>query len=185
LLNAEKAKRQEMGKEDEGGNVDKFLRMLESDAVQSLMMAYQSNPQCVNPQSLDFRLLKFEGAEQQHTWGKPQADGSVPAGFEQVIMLGPVIIVCGPQGKPHGSALVVYRDGFAYRPGGKDVQTWRFDEVVGIQTKVVTMRTDVGKHEYKLTRTTGQSLTLDESLYAAEYSEDRFRQVKALEAAVS
>ena len=150
------------------------------------MLTYRSNPSCVNPQSLDPRLQKVEGTEQQHAWGKPQAEGSVPAGFEQMTMLGPVIIVCGPQGKPRRSALVVYCDGFAYRPGGKDVQLWRFDEVAGIQTTLVTMRTDVGKRrDYNRTRATGQSVTLDKSLYAAEYTEDRFRRVKAVEAAVS
>ena len=187
LMNGARAKANAQGvqQDDGGGTEDRFIRVLESDARQTLMMAYQENPQSVNPQAVDQRPAQLAGAGQERAWGDPQADGSVPAGFEQVTGLGNVIVVCRPQGKPNGSALVVYGDGFAYRPNGKQVQACRFDEVAAIQTKLVVMRTEVGKHEYKLTLTSGGSLTLDESLYAAEYEADKFRRVKALEAAIS
>jgi len=188
LMNAAKAKQKDIDKEDdedeEEGDGDKFMGMLEAQASNSLMMAYHSNPQCVNPQSLDPRLLKFEGGNQQHAWGKPQADGSVPlpAGFEQVIMLGPVVIVCAKQGKPHDNALVVYRDGFAFQASGKQAKPWRFDEVAGIQTTLESHRVG-GKREYKLTRTTGESLVLDEHMYSGVSKDDWVKLVEALEAA--
>lgn len=188
MMNAAKAKGKNMGKEDnedeEEDNEDKLLGMLEYQASNSLRTAYHANPQCVNTQSLDPKLLELEGGEQKHAWGKPQAGGNmpVPQGFEQVIMLGPVIIVCAKAGKPHDNALVVYRDGFAFQGGGKPAQPWRFDEVAAIQTTLETHRMG-GKREYKLTRTTGESLLLDEHMYSGVSKDDWVKLVEALQAA--
>ncbi len=189
-MNVAKAKGKDLDREndeeegDEGGKEDEFMEMLELQASQSLMTLYHSNPQCVNRQFLNPKLLKFEGGNQQRAWGKPQADESapVPAGFEQVMMLGPVIMVCAKQAKPHDNALVVYRDGFAHRADGKQAQPWRFDEVAGIQTTLETHKMG-GKREYKLTRTTGKSLVLDERMYGGVSKDDWVKLVEALEAA--
>jgi hypothetical protein len=111
-------------------------------------------------------------------WGGPRPDGSVPvpAEFDQVTSLGPAVLVSPHQGvkilpnfgTPHATVMVRYRDGLAYRTGGKDVHTLRWDEVAVIQSNLTRQRSSRGLgwtvHEYTLTKNSGEKLILDEGL---------------------
>ncbi|MFZ1043597.1 MAG: DUF6585 family protein [Anaerolineales bacterium] len=188
-MNATKAKGKNMDKEDdedekveEEGNEDEFIEMLESQASDSLMTAYHSNPQCVNPQFLNQEELELKNGNQKHAWGQSQPEGSVlvPMGFEQVIMLGPAIVVYPP--------FVVYRDGLAYLAGGKQAKPWRFEEVAAISiNNFQTHATTSGHHtQYTLTRTGGESLVMDKPRYGSMFQnfDDVVKRAEAFEAAV-
>ena len=188
--NAAKAKGKKMDKEDDEdekeedeGNEDEFMEMLESQASDSLMTAYHSNPQCVNPQFLNQKQLEPEGGNQKHAWGKSQPEGSVlvPAGFEQVIMLGPAIVVYPP--------FVVYRDGLAYLAGGKQAKSWRFEEVAAISINNFQTHATTGGHhtQYTLTRTSGESLVMDKPRYDSIFqnADDVVKRAEAFEATVN
>ena len=160
----------EFGKKDPS---DTFVTLLAEQARDSAEMAKAKYPQC----------MPAKGDSLQHAWGKQQPEGSVqmPAGFEGVTMLGPVIIVCAPKGThtphlgtPRASALVVYRDGLAYQVGGKDVKSWRFDEVATIQTKLED-HSPTMVHEYTLVRTTGESVILDDSIQVVPAAADQIK----------
>ena len=160
--------------EDDGEN---YLGMLEMNAADSLQAAHDSNPQCVNPKFLNPELERGKG---KHSWGKLQANETmpVPAGFEGVTSLGPVIIVCPPKGlhmphlgAPHADTLVVYQDGFAYQAGGKDVKLWHFDEVAAIQSSLVEHGYLHKEHKYTLFRNNGESLILDDGVQFVQTAE--------------
>jgi uncharacterized Zn finger protein (UPF0148 family) len=105
-----------------------------------------------------------EKKDQSHTWGRSQ----VPAGFEGITTLGPVVIICDPKkvhippqaGTPRISRLMVYRDGFAYQAGDTDVRAWRFNAMTAIWSDEVKMF-GIFKNDFTLVRATGESLILD------------------------
>jgi hypothetical protein len=101
----------------------------------------------------------------------------VPVEFDQVTGLGPAIRLSAQHGvriiptfgAPHVTAMVRYRDGLAYRTGGKDVHNLRWDEVAGIQSNLTRQLGEqpgisYTQHEYTLTRQGGQKLILDNGL---------------------
>jgi hypothetical protein len=112
-------------------------------------------------------------------WGGPRPPGSVvvPVEFDQVTSLGPAAAVHEPQGTrilpnfgtPRPDKLVRYHDGLAYRGHGKEVHTWRWDEVAAILSNT---REHVGshagltwsEHEYTLAKSSGEKLILDDGL---------------------
>jgi hypothetical protein len=106
-----------------------------------------------------------------HAWGKGQTGGSAaaPAGLEGVTTLGPVSLVCIPLkkhlslhlGTPHISALVVYRDGFAFRAGGKDITVWRFDDLAAVRIHEENVYKNSVKREYTLIHKSGEAVILD------------------------
>lgn len=116
----------------------------------------------------------------QRAWGGPRPKGSVPvpAEFESVTSLGPADAVLEEApgisfglniGTPLAKVLVRYRDGFAFRAGGKDIHTWRWDEVAAIQTN--NSWHSGGResysytwHEYTLTKHSGEKVILDGTL---------------------
>jgi hypothetical protein len=111
-------------------------------------------------------------------WGGSRPDGSVPVPveFDQVTGLGPAAEVYAHDGikilpnfgTPRANVMVRYRDGLAYRTGGKDVHTWRWDEVAVIQSNLTRHLTTHGsgytEHEYTLTKPSGEKLILDDGL---------------------
>jgi hypothetical protein len=160
----------EFGKKDPS---DMFVALLTEQAEESAGMAKGTYSQC----------MPANGEAPQHAWGKQQPEGSLqlPVEFEVVTMLGPVIIVCAPKGShvphlgtPRANTLVVYRDGFAYQAGGKEVKSWRFDEVAAIQTKLED-HSPTMVHEFTLFRTTGESLILDDSLHVVPAAADQIK----------
>ena len=119
----------------------------------------------------------IDGETLAPAWGGPRPDGSVPvpAEFEQVTSLGPAAEVYEHDGisfpnfgTPVAHVMVRYRDGLAYRTGGKDVHTWRWDEVAVIQSNLSRHLTEHGggytQHEYTLTKHSGEKLILDDTL---------------------
>jgi len=111
-------------------------------------------------------------------WGGARPDGSVtvPMEFDAVTNLGPAVEVYEHEGlkllpnfgTPRATVLVRYRDGVAYRTGGKDVHSLRWDEVAVIQSNVTYHQGSRGlgykQHEYTLTKTGGEKLILDDGL---------------------
>jgi len=115
----------------------------------------------------------------QRAWGGPRPKGPmpVPAEFEAVTSLGPATGV-HPEapgiglpfdiGTPVARVLVRYREGFAYRAGGKDIHTWRWEEVAGIQTNNSyhggVRSPSYTQHEYTLTKHSGEKVILNDTL---------------------
>jgi hypothetical protein len=113
-------------------------------------------------------------------WGGARKQGSVPVplGFDNVTSLGPATTVYGSNentglffnsaGISFGSkplkALVLYRDGFAYKSGNENIQIWRWDEVSTIVSNVDFQHTRDAYHSYTLTKKSEESLVLDETL---------------------
>ena len=151
---------------------EEFLR--DPELAQSLGMgptASAESPQ-TRPQTLP------------RAWGGSQQGGGVPvpAGFDGVTELGPATVVCEPQGSHlphlgtvHATALVVYRDGFAYQAGGKDTHTWRIEEVAVIQSNLAWPPHSAEKHEYTLTRTSGEALILDDGVKSVTAAADQIK----------
>lgn len=124
-------------------------------------------------------------------WGGNRKQGvSVPVEFDNVASLGPATAVYGSNDnlglwynsaglsfglKMVSKALVLYRDGFAYKSGNEDIQVWRWDEVSVITSNVDFERTRRAYHSYTLTSKNGESLVLDETLQSAE---DLIRPIK-------
>ena len=114
-------------------------------------------------------------------WGGPRAPGSVPVPveFDPVVSLGPATGVFEHDGvrlfpnfgPPHPNGLVVYRDGFAFR-AGKDMHTWRWEEVTVIQSNLYRNSTGHGRgyieHEYTLTKNSGDKVILDSGIKNVE-----------------
>lgn len=116
-------------------------------------------------------------------WGGARKQGSVPvpSGFDRVTSLGPAAAVYGSNntdlfsnnaglsfGPKVSKALVLYRDGFAYKSGAEDLRTWRWDEVSVITSNVDFQHTRNAYHSYTLTKKSGESLVLDETLQAVK-----------------
>src|ERR1041385_7682940 len=118
-------------------------------------------------------------------WGGARKSGSVPVPieFDAVTSLGPATAVYGTNnniGLWHNSAglsfgskvatkaLVLYRDGFAYKSGNENVRVWRWDEVSVITSNVDFQRTRKAFHSYTLTRKNGESIVLDDTLQDAD-----------------
>jgi len=116
-------------------------------------------------------------------WGGSQQGGvPVPADFDAVTGLGPAVAVYEPQGlhlphlgTPHATALVVYRDGFAYQAGSKVTHTWRFEEVAVIQSNLAWPPHSAETHEYILTRTNGEALILDDGVKSVTAAADKIK----------
>ena len=115
----------------------------------------------------------------QPAWsgGRPGGGVPVPAGFETVTGLGPAVAaqkydwtgILPNFGTPRAHELVRYRDGFAYRAGGKDIHTWRWDEVAVIQSHISRSAADSNgtvsmTHAFTLTNTNGDKVILDGGL---------------------
>jgi len=117
-------------------------------------------------------------------WGGSRQDGGVPvpAAFDGVTQLGPAVAVYEPQGlhlphlgPAHASALVIYRDGFAYQASGKDTHAWRFDEVTVIQSNLSWPPHSAEVHEYTLTRASGETLILDDGVKSVTNAADQIK----------
>ena len=116
-------------------------------------------------------------------WGEPRQGGvPVPAAFEAITELGPATTVYESQGRhlphfggAHASALVVYRDGFAYQAGATDTHTWRFAEVAVIQSNLAWPPHSAEMHEYTLTRTSGEALILDDGVKSVTAGADQIK----------
>ena len=117
--------------------------------------------------------------EPQPAWsgGRPGGGVPVPAGFDTVTGLGPAVAVekydwtgiLPNFGTPRAHELVRYRDGFAYRAGGKDLHTWRWDEVAVIQSHLSRSAVDANglvsmTRQFTLTHTHGDQVILDDGL---------------------
>ena len=111
-------------------------------------------------------------------WGGAQPAGGlpVPANFEAVTSLGPAAAVHERDsgdilnfptfGPPRPQVVVRYRDGFAFH-AGKDLHTWRFDEIASIQSDVSsqsTSRSSYTSHDYTLAKLNGEHVILDDRL---------------------
>ncbi|MFN8383408.1 MAG: DUF6585 family protein [Anaerolineales bacterium] len=123
-------------------------------------------------------------------WGGTRKQGvPVPVEFDNVTSLGPATAVYGNNdnigiffnsaglsfGPKTSKALVLYRDGFAYKSGNEIIQVWRWDEVSIITSNVDFQNTRRAYHSYTLTKKSGESLVLDETIQNAE---DLIRSVK-------
>lgn len=118
-------------------------------------------------------------------WGGPRPAGGVPvpAGFEGVTELGPATAVYEPQpglhlphlGPARATALVLYRDGFAYQAGSHETHTWRFADVAVIQSNLAWPPHSFETHEYTLTRTSGETLILDDGVKSVTAAADRIK----------
>ena len=117
-------------------------------------------------------------------WGGSRQGGGVPvpAEFDGVTELGPATAVYEPQGLHlphlrtlHASALVVYRDGFAYQAGSKDTHPWRFEDVAVIQSNLAWPPHSAETHEYTLTRTSGEALILDDGVKSVTAAADQIK----------
>ncbi|HVM73055.1 MAG TPA: DUF6585 family protein [Anaerolineales bacterium] len=145
------------------GGTGLFLDLLASQVEEMFEAARAKYPQ----------YLPAKEEASQHAWGKPRLEGSLdlPSGFEGVTSLGPVILMCPPKGvhlprlgTPHATTAVVYQDGFAYQAGGREVKTWRYEEVAAIQTKLED-HSPTYVHEFTLYRTNGEKLILDDIIH--------------------
>jgi hypothetical protein len=117
-------------------------------------------------------------------WGgaRPGSGVPVPVDFDGVSELGPATAVYEPQGlhlphlgTAHATALVVYRDGFAYQAGSKDTHAWRFEEVAVIQSNLAWPPHSAETHEYTLTRTSGEALILDDGVKSITAAADKIK----------
>ncbi len=111
-------------------------------------------------------------------WGGARSQGvPVPQEFDQITGLGPATAVYGSGktglffnnagisfGSKAAKALVLYRDGFAYRSGAETIRVWRWDEVSVIMSNADFQHTRNAYHSYTLTKQSGETLTLDETL---------------------
>ena len=123
------------------------------------------------------------GSDEHEAQPKPAWSGAlpgsgvpVPEGFESVTSLGPATAVqkydwsgiLPDFGTPRARVVVHYRDGFAYQTGGKDIHTWRWDEVAGIQSNLSRHPARYGnyytQHQYTLTNQHGDKVILDDGL---------------------
>ena len=108
---------------------------------------------------------------------RPGGGVPVPAGFESVTSLGPAVAVQKYDwsrilpnfGTPRAHEFVHYRDGCAYRASGKDIHTWRWDEVAAILSNLSRSAADAmglysTAHEYTLTKHNGDKVILDDGL---------------------
>jgi hypothetical protein len=108
------------------------------------------------------------------TWGEQRSQGSVPVPleFDNVTGLGPATAVYGRNsailfpgfGAQKVKELVLYRDGFAYLTGAKDIHIWRWDEVVIILSDVKSTPHGHGLYKYTLIKRSGEKLILDDAL---------------------
>jgi hypothetical protein len=106
-------------------------------------------------------------------WGGARAAGGVPVpvAFDPVTDLGPATTVYEPQGArllpslgtPRADALVVYRDGCAFRIG-KAVHGWRWEAIAVIQSNVWFSGRAHINYEYTLTTDSGEQVILDNEI---------------------
>jgi hypothetical protein len=111
-------------------------------------------------------------------WGGTQPAGGlpVPANFEAVTSLGPAVAVHERDsgdildfptfGPPRPQTVVRYREGFAFHTG-KDLHTWRWEELASIQSDVSSQSTrnsSFTSHEYRLAKLNGEHVILDDRL---------------------
>ena len=117
-------------------------------------------------------------------WGGARKPGSVPVPveFDKVTNLGSATAVYGTNnniglwynsaglsfGSKVSKALVLYRDGFAYKSGNENVHVLRWDEISVITSNVDFQRTRKAYHSYTLTQKSGENLVLDETLQDVE-----------------
>lgn len=121
-----------------------------------------------------------ETAPLPQAWGGNQAQAGVPVPvtFDVVSGLGPAAAVFGRDsamlfpgfGAPN--ALVLYRDGFAWQTGSKNIHTWRWEDVTAIVSNV-SMESGGHSlawtnHEYTLFKKSGEKFVLFDALKDAE-----------------
>ncbi|HVM72864.1 MAG TPA: DUF6585 family protein [Anaerolineales bacterium] len=153
FLAGEKQKKQKGsdGKEDKPAE-DPLIAFLEGQAKRDRSWAF--------PRS------QAHQEQSPHAWGvaQPAAGPAVPAGFEAVTTLGPLVVVCDPRhtrlNSPRISRLVVYQDGFACQAGGAEMHAWRFSEMAAICSDEQDYANFRHK-KYTLFRANGESLVLD------------------------
>ena len=123
-------------------------------------------------------------------WGGAQPGGGVPvpAAYQAVSGLGQAVKVYEHDGldldllhlgTPHINSAVRYREGFAYQAGGKQIHTWRWEEVASITSDFVQANAAQNggypQHDYTLVRQNGENLVL---------SSGRVKEVNELGAAI-
>jgi Family of unknown function (DUF6585) len=124
---------------------------------------------------IDQFLMDSSGADKlTPAWGGQRTQGSVPVPleFEDVTGLGPSTAVYGRNsavlfpgfGAQKVKELVLYRDGFAYHTGAKDIHIWRWDEVAVILSDVKITTSGHGLYKYTLINRSGDKLILDDVL---------------------
>jgi hypothetical protein len=104
-------------------------------------------------------------------WGGKRDKGSVPVplAFDNAAGLGSALAVYGRNdlqlfsGLKASKTLVLYRDGFACQTGSEPPHIWRWDEITTIVSNV-NLPTRVVQHSYTLTKKSGESIVLDETL---------------------
>lgn len=117
-------------------------------------------------------------------WGGVRKQGGVPVPveFDNITNLGPASAVYGDNDKiglfynnmglsfgiKTPKALVMYRDGLAYKSGNENIQIWRWDEISIIATNADFQRTRRPFYSYRLTKKNGETLVLDETLQNVE-----------------
>ena len=108
-------------------------------------------------------------------WGGARLKGTVavPPGFGSVTGLGPAVAVhesitwmLPSFGPPRPKVAVRYRDGLAFQAHGKDIHTWRWEEIAAVQSSLERQRTagDGGYYtlvEYTLAQPSGEKIILD------------------------
>ena len=116
------------------------------------------------------------GEQVAPAWGGPRGSGGVPIpqAFDLVAGLGPAaavfehnsgMIIAFPNFKaPTPDTVVLYRDGFAFQKG-KDLLTWRWDEITIIQSDLSREGSHGSTvHQYTLTQRNGDKLILDDRI---------------------
>lgn len=119
-------------------------------------------------------------------WGGNRKQGGVPVPleFSDVTSLGPASAVYGDNDKiglfynnmgwsfslsaKTPKVLVLYRDGLAYKSGNENIQIWRWDEISIISTHADSEHTRRAFFTYTLTKKSGETLVLDETLQNVE-----------------
>ena len=139
---------------------------------------YEAQTQEFNQMLAEAGLDPKTGDTLAPAWGgaRPAGGVPVPMEFDSVTSLGPAVLVSPHEGikilpnfgTPRATVMVRYRDGVAYRAGGKDVHTLRWDEVAVIQSNLTRQLGEHGmgwtQHEFTLTRQNGEKLILDDEL---------------------
>jgi ribosomal protein S27AE len=128
-------------KEDESDTEDDDVDTDDDDADNEDDGLVKVRPQTKKTQS---KAAKPEEKAPTHAWGKPRQKGpvTVPPQFEPVTDLGDAAAVYrhqgsmlfAPLGKTKPKEVVLYQDGLAFHTGGKEIYTWRWPEVLSIQT---------------------------------------------------
>lgn len=104
---------------------------------------------------------------------------AAPIEFDAITNLGPAAVVLMHQGVrllsklgiPRPNAIVIYRDGLAYRID-KEPHAWRWEEVTVIQTNMFYVNAHREGCEYTLTNISGEQIILDNNMKGMEDAMD-------------